>query len=305
MEYLIAAALAAAVILGMRQYYQREERKLLRRLERMLEEGREGKFCPDRIDESMVSLVEDSMRKFLAESCTAEEKIKEQKDRIQVLISDISHQTVTPVSNILIYSQLLEEEIRGSQCGMYATAIREQTEKLSFLIDSLVKASRLESGIIRLELKEGDVRELIYAAVQQMEAKAEEKEIRICQEITANPILAVFDPKWTEEAVFNILNNAVKYTPNGGMIRIRITPYQMFCRIDVEDSGIGISEEELPKIFGRFYRSPDVAEEEGVGLGLYLAREIIQSGRGYMKVSSEKGQGSVFSIFLPEKVSTL
>lgn len=96
----------------------------------------------------------------------------------------------------------------------------------------------------------------------------------------------------------NVVENAVKYTEQGG-IAITVISYEMFVRIDVADTGIGIPEDMQGKIFSRFYRSEDVREQEGVGIGLYLAREILDGENGYIKVSSRPGEGSDFSIFLP------
>ena len=110
---------------------------------------------------------------------------------------------------------------------------------------------------------------------------------------------ACFDPKWTAEALYNIMDNAIKYTPQGGKVRVTVQAYELFCRIDISDTGIGISEDEIPKIFSRFYRSSAVSQEEGVGIGLYLSREIITMQGGYIKVSSEPDKGSCFSVFLP------
>ena len=95
------------------------------------------------------------------------------------------------------------------------------------------------------------------------------------------------------------MDNAIKYTPQGGKVRVTVQAYELFCWIDISDTGIGISEDEIPKIFSRFYRSSAVSQEEGVGIGLYLTREIITMQGGYIKVSSEPDKGSCFSVFLP------
>ena len=92
----------------------------------------------------------------------------------------------------------------------------------------------------------------------------------------------------------------MKYTPSGGCITVSVTPYELFCRIDVADTGIGLAEEECGRVFQRFYRSPAVRGEQGVGLGLYLAREIAAANGGYIKVASRLGEGSTFSLFLPK-----
>ena len=110
---------------------------------------------------------------------------------------------------------------------------------------------------------------------------------------------AVFDFKWTAEALANIVDNAIKYTEHG-TITISAVSYEMFARIDISDTGSGIPETEQAKIFARFYRSNSVQKQEGVGIGLYLDRQIISGEGGYIKVASVPGKGSTFSIFLPK-----
>ena len=139
--------------------------------------------------------------------------------------------------------------------------------------------------------------ESLLSAVSQLAPKAEAKGVQIIQEaVRAN---AVFDPKWTEEAVYNLLDNAVKYTPAGGAVRIGVAVYPMFCAISVSDTGPGISEDEQPRVFRRFYRGLTHQTEEGVGIGLYLVRRIAERQGGYVKVSSRPGAGSTFSLYLP------
>ena len=104
----------------------------------------------------------------------------------------------------------------------------------------------------------------------------------------------------TLEAISNIVDNAIKYTPDGS-IDISMREYEMFVRVDIQDTGIGIPEEEQAKVFGRFYRSVDTGVLEGVGLGLFLARQIISGEGGYIKLSSTVGEGTTFSVFLPKE----
>ena len=134
--------------------------------------------------------------------------------------------------------------------------------------------------------------------VRQFGEKAEKKGLKL--ELNKTDAKAVIDAKWTHEALANIVDNAIKYTDNGS-IKISVTPYEMFVRVDIKDTGIGISEEEHPKIFKRFYRGTEVKQKEGVGIGLHLAREIISEEGGYIKLSSVPCEGSTFSVFLPQK----
>ena len=279
-------------------YGRRKNKELLIRLEDMLEKARNGSFGGGRIDETMLSSIENSMARFLEDSCLAGENLREQKERIQTLISDISHQTATPISNILIYSQLLEELCQGQEEREYAAVVGRQAEKLTFLLDSLVKVSRLENGIIQTNPVLGSVGSLVEEVRAMGESKAAKKEISIETKGEDLPVTAYFDYRWTVEALYNLVDNAIKYTDSGGKIQIEVIPYTIFCRINVIDDGRGICEEDQAKIFQRFYRSKDVLEQEGVGLGLYLTREILKGEGGYLKVSSKEGQGSTFSVFL-------
>jgi len=275
------------------------QKKMLNRIRNMLEDARNGKLRAEAVDESMISAAENSMKQFLQENLRNGERLQEQKDAIQTMISDISHQTTTPLSNIMIYSQLLEEELPDGVQRQKAQTIREQAEKLDFLLKSLVKASRLETGIIKTVPVPCDLEELIASVISQIAAKAEEKEIHL--DVKQEKATVLCDPKWTKEACLNLLDNAVKYTGKDGRITVTVTEYPMFACIAIQDEGIGIREEEIPQIFGRFFRGTNTNLEDGVGLGLYLARRIVESEGGYMKVTSRLGEGSCFSIFLPKE----
>lgn len=112
---------------------------------------------------------------------------------------------------------------------------------------------------------------------------------------------ACFDRKWTSEAIYNILDNALKYTEEGSCVTIAVREYPMFVSICIQDEGPGITEEEIPKIFQRFYRGQQFQEKEGVGLGLYLAREILKKEHAYIKVSTTNQTGTSFAVYLPRE----
>lgn len=296
MKYLYGLILLIllAVIAALYRYTS----KMLSTLDRMIDSSIDNTFTEHTFTEKKLSKIESKMYRYLSSGNTSLRQINAEKDSIKTLISDISHQTKTPVSNILLYSQLLKESpCLDDSTRRLASQIEEQTEKLSFLTASLIKASRLENGIINVTPKENSIRKLVECV--DCSDAADAKGIR--WQIDPIPdCSAVFDFKWTLEAISNIVDNAVKYTPAGGAITISAREYEMFARINIADTGIGISEEETAKIFTRFYRSPEVRDERGVGIGLYLAREIVAKEGGYIKVTSSKGTGSVFSVFLPK-----
>ncbi|MEA4988285.1 MAG: HAMP domain-containing sensor histidine kinase, partial [Anaerovorax sp.] len=215
------------------------------------------------------------------------------------LISDISHQTKTPITNLVLYSGLLGEQKELSPYSRnLVEEVIKQSEKLNFLVGSLIKSSRLESGIINVHPTENSIDELVNDAIKQVEMEAENKQILITNKNTG--LTFKFDYKWTLEAIYNILDNAVKYTPECGEIYIGVESYELFYRISIKDNGIGIEEAEQSKVFSRFYRSKNVADKEGVGIGLYLSKEIIEKQGGYIKINSVLGMGATFSIFLPK-----
>lgn len=271
--------------------------KVMTRLDKMLDNAIEGKPIETDFDETKMSALENKLSQYLAMNNVGKVQLAEEKAGINELISNISHQTKTPIANILLYSQLLEEANLSDKDKLCVKSLTEQAEKLNFLITSLVKSSRLETGIIAVTPKPQQVQPMLDDILSQAQTVAASKNILIKQNKTDTS--AVFDLKWTAEAIYNIVDNSLKYTPIGGVVTVSVTPYQFFCRIDICDNGIGISEEETAKIFLRFYRSPTVSEIQGVGIGLHLSREIIGSEGGYIKVKSEVGKGSTFSVFLP------
>ncbi|API93065.1 two-component sensor histidine kinase [Virgibacillus sp. 6R] len=276
--------------------YRRRMRQLLSSMDDMLNSAIDDDFSEGCFDESALSAVETKLARFLAFCAVSSKNLTNEKENIESLISDISHQTKTAVANILLYTQLLEEERLPQDCVEYVNTLSAQAKKLDFLIQALVKTSRLESGIITVQPQRDSVQKLLERAITQVSPRAKEKEITIQLESTDG--IAYYDPKWTIEAVYNVLDNAVKYSPMQGSIKIKTIPYELFFRIDITDQGIGITEDEQSKIFTRFYRSSATNVQEGMGLGLFLAREILSTGGGYIKVASKLGQGSTFSIFL-------
>ena len=267
---------------------------LLRRLDRMLDEAVRGEFRESAFDESLLSSVEARLAGYLNASAVSARNLQEEKDKIKALIADISHQTKTPIANVLLYAQLLEEQ--APQCRAYTAPLSAQARKLQSLIEALVKTSRLETGVLALRPRPGLVGPMLEEAVDQLAPRAAEKGLALTLEPTEAE--AVFDPKWTAEAVCNLLDNAVKYTSSGS-VTVSARSYELFTRVDVADTGPGVAEEELGKLFRRFYRGPGTEDAEGVGVGLYLVRQIAEGQGGFIKVFSKPGRGAKFSLYLP------
>lgn len=300
MQYLcIMLGVALLLVSGLWLYQRRQNECLLERFDTMLKAAQNGDFdaIGSRFDESWLSAVETRFRQYLKQQQLTAGNNKAERDKITQLVADIAHQTKTPVANLMLYAQLLCEQPLAADSMSYAQLLVQQSEKLHFLLQALLKTARLETGIITLHPAKNSVAELLQAIQQQVQAQLQEKQ----QSLSIEPmqIDALFDPKWTAEALYNIVDNAIKYTPAGGKLTITVAIFQFFCQINITDQGYGIAEEEYSKIFKRFYRSPRTAQEQGVGIGLFLAREIISGQEGYIRVLSEPDKGSTFSVFLP------
>lgn len=295
MELLFLLIALAGIALAVRERVA--SARLLRSLDRMLGQAVDGSFREERFDESRLSALESRLARWLASSSLSRQALEREKENVQSLLTDISHQIKTPAANVLLYAQLLSEQPLTQEGRTCAAAMEGQAEKLRALTDILSKLSRLETGILTLHPVPGPVAPLLEDAAAQLSPRAAEKGISLT--LASSGDAAVFDPKWTAEAVCNLLDNAVKYTPPGGAVTVDAVAYEMFCCVRVSDTGPGVPEEEQAKIFQRFYRAPNAHDQEGVGVGLYLAREIAQGQGGYLKVASPAEGGAVFSLFLP------
>ena len=187
-------------------------------------------------------------------------KVDEERQELQTLVSDISHQVKTPVSNLkMVTDTLLTRSVSEAERIDFIRGIRVQTDKLDFLFQALVKTSRLETGIIRLEKKAGRIYDTVAQAMSGIVYAAEKKQIGVSVDCPEN-LMVAHDSKWTSEALFNLLDNAVKYTPIGGKIDVTVEQWEMYLEIKVTDTGKGISESNQAAIFRRFYREEEVHE---------------------------------------------
>lgn len=220
--------------------------------------------------------------------CLSAHKIEALKEsqRLEGLISDIAHQLRTPLTNIKLTIDLMDEKI-----DIYD--LRKQVERLEWLVEALVKLSRIESGCIKLNMREKDLNETIFSALGMIHRTAEKKNIFIDYSPISYRVL--HDSKWTSEAIFNVLENAVKYSPDQGTIYLTVSRGEMYTKLSIIDEGIGMSEDDLNKIFKRFYRSERVHDFPGVGIGLYLSQEIMMRQKGYIYATSNS-KGSCFEM---------
>lgn len=220
------------------------------------------------------------------------------KQTLQELVSDISHQVKTPIANIQMFTSILQQhQLTEEKRTEFLSTMSSQINKLDFLMKSLIKMSRLETGTFTIHMEEARLYNTIAQAVNSVWSKAEKKHLQLEADCDSS-ITVRHDSKWTAEALSNLLDNAVKYTPEGGSVKITVRPWQFYTRIDITDTGIGIADDHYHDVFKRFYRAEEVSASEGVGLGLYLAQGIITRQNGYISVKSVVGEGSTFSVYL-------
>ncbi|MBS6194827.1 MAG: HAMP domain-containing histidine kinase [Clostridiales bacterium] len=293
---LLASLLCLTVSAGIVVWNRWHTRRLFRRLTLMLEDGIKGTFSETVFNESQFSALESRLAQYLSASELSARNLQAEKDKIKTLIGDISHQTKTPIANLLLYAELLAEQELPAEAAEQVESLHFQAEKLCFLIDSLIKLSRLETGILTLSPTVRPLQPILEKAVRQFAPLAEAKGLTLTVEPTTAS--AACDSKWTAEALGNLVDNAIKYTDHGA-VTLRVISYELFTCIQVQDTGMGIPESEQAQIFTRFYRSQQVSQKAGVGIGLSLAREIISGQGGYIKLTSQPQKGSIFSVYLP------
>ena len=295
----LCAAIFAVV--GLWVWYQRRQVSLFaddlcETLDALLSGRQPENYQP--YEDSMTAKVQGKLMQYFDIMSEGKRQSQQDKQVIQSLVSDISHPVKTPIANIKMFTNILQQhQLPPEKQAEFLRTMEGQIDKLDFLMQSLIKMSRLETGTFVLHPQEGRLADTIALAMSAVWAKAEAKEISLSADCDSS-ICVQHDPKWTAEALGNILDNAIKYTLPGGSVTVSVRPWQFYTRVDIADTGIGIAEEHYNDIFQRFYRDPQVASQEGVGLGLYLANGIITRQKGYISVKSKVGKGTTFSVYL-------
>lgn len=248
-------------------------------------------------EDTIVSKLQNKITKLARILKKKNESSLQEQENIKSLVSDISHQLKTPIANLIMYSEFLEDDtISKEQYKEYIKIIKISVERLNFLSESMIKVSRLESNLIHLNMKNQSLNETVLKAVKDVYVKAKNKDIEIIYNEEAK-IPISHDRNWTSEALFNLLDNAIKYSKTGTKIILSIKKFGMFVSVEVTDENNPISYEERNKIFSRFYRGNNSSNVEGIGIGLYLSRQIILKQGGYMNLKSCT-KGNTFSIVL-------
>lgn len=279
-----------------KRYYQNRMEETYQELLQKLDRAIGGEIQDTAYNESMDAAVVERLNRVVQIAGMNQGKAERERDTIKSLISDISHQVRTPLTNIMLYVGLLKEQELDGDSMLLVDKIQKQSDKLDFFMKELIKSSYAEQEMISIHPEMNNVEEIVNTACQMVELAALKKKIDIIQEEAE--ALCYADKKWTIEALGNILDNAVKYSPENTGVKVKVIPYESFICVQVEDQGIGIREEEQGMVFERFYRSKEVSNEPGFGIGLYLVREVLSKQGGYVKIKSEPGKGSVVQVYL-------
>ena len=284
------------LFIAVMEWYQK--RRMYQLIDQMLEQvlNREKIEISD-IQEGEISALASKVIRVQEKLEYEVNQAQKEKEQVKCLISNMSHQLKTPLSNVVMYRDLLELEPEAEQRANFLERMKIQLEKLDWILQSLFKMVKLEQGVIQFETEQSSLKETLLSALNSTYDKAEKKEICIITKPFKDCLL-MHNRKWTAEVFSNILENAIKYSEKGSKIEIQVNPLELFTEIRFQDYGMGIKKEELTNIFQRFYRSKEAENKEGSGIGLYLSRMILEKEKGYMTVTSDYGKGSCFSVFL-------
>ncbi|HSO29746.1 MAG TPA: HAMP domain-containing sensor histidine kinase [Candidatus Sulfomarinibacteraceae bacterium] len=231
------------------------------------------------------------------------EIIRRDRDRSRDFLADVSHELRTPIAALRTFNELLLERAGEDPVARveFLESSGVQLERLDWLAQNLLELSKLDSGLVLLDLRPDDLRATAEQAVEQAEPAARRRGVDLAIQMPDHPLRIRHDPVRVGQVVANLVGNAIKFTPRGGRIVVDVAPTGDGARIVVTDSGVGISPDELPRIFERFYRGTRASEARGSGsgLGLAIVRSIVEMHGGSVSVESRLGRGSTFTVTLP------
>jgi signal transduction histidine kinase len=234
------------------------------------------------------------------------EYIRRDRDRSRDFLADVSHELRTPIAAMRTFNELMtESRVDDATRREFLEQTRQQIERLDWLAQNLLELSKLESGLVLLDLRPDDLRAVIESAVQQAQPSADRKGVRLVTQLPDAPIRQRHDPQRIGQVIGNLLGNAIKFTPRGGEVKIVLGPTPDGAEVRVDDTGVGINPQELPFVFERFYRGADAHESRatGSGLGLSIVRSIVEMHNGRVSISSKPGKGTEVSVSLPRDIS--
>ena len=303
-EILLAAGVCFSLLLLVGTYVFLQSREHLYRqtigmIERFIEGDYSAHFQPARegtIYQLCASI--EQLATMLQSKNEAQHQIKE---FLKATISDISHQLKTPLAALSMYQEIIENEpYNAATVKEFAAKMGTSLGRMEQLILSMLKIARLDVGTITFEKESCQISDLVLQAVNELTTRANHEKKKILMEGAKTDTLTC-DAEWTSEAIGNIVKNALDHTKEGGTIRIGWKCTPLMTRISIADNGKGIAPEDIHHIFKRFYRSKVSMDTPGIGLGLPLAKSIVEGQGGTISVQSNPGEGTIFIISLLTK----
>lgn len=286
------------VLYIMRKKYETDLENISENLERLLQ--KKEVVIADRED-TLYSKINMQIQRIGDINIANTRQSEKERDELKQLLAEISHQLRTPLANMEVYLELLQalNETSAEQ-KEYLDAVAQAEEKIAFLVEKFIVTARMEQKMIQIHKADADIKETVSEAIFQVRKKAEQKHIDIAIQEQEKMNYKVFhDRNWICECIYNLLDNSIKYSPEGSRILVYLKNNEMFTEIAVDDEGMGIMDGEENKIFQLFYRGARALEQPGYGIGLYLTREIVRKHDGFMQVKRKK-KGIRMSIFLPK-----
>lgn len=243
--------------------------------------------------EGELSILKNNLYKVIVLLRTKNELLEKDKIYLANSLADISHQLKTPLTSLMVMVDLLKDEKNIDKQKEFISIIETQISKIKWLVENLLKLSKLDAGTIKFKKDNIDVSSVITKSLSPFLVQMEMKNISL--ETTINDFDFVGDLNWISEAVENIIKNCIEHTSNGGKLNIETGVTNIFSYIKISDNGCGIKKKDLPHIFERFYQGEN-SSKESVGIGLALAKTIIDNQGGSIEVTSEENVGTEFII---------
>ncbi|KQB94602.1 histidine kinase [Geobacillus sp. PA-3] len=252
----------------------------------IMSETREGDF-------SKLAVAFNGMRNTIRNQL---DELKKEKRFLADLLSDISHQLKTPLSSMIIYNEImLGKQLSEEQQRMFLLQNEKQLERMKWLIQSLLKLAKLDAKALQMDRQQQSLNETVWQSIDDLREQAVEANVHIRFE-NSEEVEFNHDRLWLKEAFINIIKNSIEHTPPGGNIDITIVSHPLYTRVVIADTGEGISQDDLPHIFKRFYKAKTSKKPDSIGIGLALAKSIIEAHGGMIEAKSELGKGTTFSI---------
>jgi two-component system sensor histidine kinase BaeS len=226
------------------------------------------------------------------------------RDRLREFVADVSHELRTPIAALRTFTELQRDgQLDEEQRREFLERSTEQINRLEWMSNNLLDLSRIDSGIFPLDMRLGDLRDPVRSAVEAQAEIAEGRGISVVSRVPTSPVMLRFDRERILQLLGNLIGNALMFTPRGGEVVVELADAADAATLSVRDSGPGIPEAELPRVFDRFFRGTNVGEARasGSGLGLAIARSIVEMHGGAIEVASVVGSGSTFTITLPRE----